>query len=72
MILAGAQGVQVASSLYKSGIPHLRQMNQELAGWMEGKSFEGIEDFRGQLSQNNIDNPAGLLRVQFMKYFAGK
>jgi dihydroorotate dehydrogenase (fumarate) len=72
MILAGAQGVQVASSLYKNGIPHLKQMNRELTDWMESKSFEGIEDFRGQLSQNNIDNPAGLLRVQFMKYFADK
>lgn len=72
MILAGAQGVQVASSLYKNGIPHLRQINNELSAWMESKNFEGIDDFKGQLSHHKMENPAGLLRVQFMKYFAGK
>lgn len=72
MLLAGAQGVQVASSLYKNGIPYLGKINKELSDWMESKNFEGINDFQGQLSHQNVDNPAGLLRVQFMKYFAGK
>jgi len=30
-----------------------------------------IGDFRGELSQANVKNPAAYERVQFMKYFRG-
>ncbi|NLX73781.1 MAG: dihydroorotate dehydrogenase-like protein [Bacteroidales bacterium] len=72
MIAAGAQGVQVASSLYKNGIAHISTLNRQLAEWMEKKEFGGLEQLRGILSHNNMENPAGLLRVQFMRHFAGK
>jgi dihydroorotate dehydrogenase (fumarate) len=39
---------------------------------MESKGFEGINDFRGMLSHNKINNPAAYMRVQFLKTFAGK
>lgn len=72
MLAAGAQGVQIASAMYKNGLSRLPAILQELSNWMESKGFEGIDDFRGMLSQNNINNPEGYMRVQFMKNFAGK
>lgn len=72
MILAGASAVQVASVLYKNGISHLRQMRKELSDWMEDKGYETIEQYKGKLSYFNANDPAGLLRAQFMRHFAGK
>lgn len=72
MILAGAQTVQVASSLYKNGIETIERYNHEIEKWMTKKGFESVDQFRGSLSQTNAQNPAGYLRVQFMKHFSNK
>ncbi len=70
MILAGAKGVQIASSLYKHGPQHISVMNNEIEKWMTQKGFNTIEEFRGKLSLANTPNPAGLLRAQFMEHFS--
>jgi len=72
MILAGAQVVQVASTLYKNGVDVIDRYNHELEKWMEKHEFEALADFRGSLSQSNANNPAGYLRVQYMKQFNQK
>lgn len=72
MILAGAQVVQVASTLYKNGVDVIDRYNHELEKWMEKHEFETLADFRGSLSQSNANNPAGYLRVQYMKQFNQK
>jgi dihydroorotate dehydrogenase (fumarate) len=68
-LLAGANAVQVVSSLYKNGKDHLRVMIKTLEKWMHGKGFTGIEQFRGKMSQAKSSNPVAYERVQFMKYF---
>jgi dihydroorotate dehydrogenase (fumarate) len=72
MLLAGAQTVQVASCLYKNGIPYLSELIKGMHEWMDEKGFANIDDVRGMLSQNQVANPAGYERLQFMKYFAKK
>lgn len=72
MLAAGAQGVQVASAMYRNGLSCLPEIIKGLSNWMESKGFEGINDFRGMLSHNKINNPAAYMRVQFLKTFAGK
>jgi dihydroorotate dehydrogenase (fumarate) len=71
-ILAGADAVQVVSSLYKQGIEYLEEMTDGLKSWMERHNYEKIDDFKGKMSQVNSPNPAEYERVQFMKYFEGK
>ena len=71
-ILAGADAVQVVSSLYKNGIEFISDMLQDVKVWMEKHGFEKIDDFKGKMSQVNSPNPAEYERVQFMKYFEGK
>ncbi|NOR75205.1 MAG: dihydroorotate dehydrogenase-like protein, partial [Draconibacterium sp.] len=68
-ILAGADAVQVVSTLYKNGINHISTMLDDLTNWMEKHGFENIEEFKGKMSQQNSPNPAEYERVQFMKYF---
>lgn len=72
MILAGAKVVEVASVLYKNGIHQLKSMNESLGCWMDEKGFASTDSFRGMLSYANNSHPAGLIRTQFMKHFAGK
>ncbi|WP_075590877.1 dihydroorotate dehydrogenase-like protein [Labilibacter marinus] len=72
MILAGASSVQVASTLYKNGFAHIQIMLQELSTWMTSKDFSNINQVKGLLSQSKSINPAGYLRIQFMKHFAEK
>jgi dihydroorotate dehydrogenase (fumarate) len=70
-LLAGAKAVQVASTLYKNGPQQIRVMLEDIKSWMSSKNFQSIPEFRGKLSQQNIDNPAAYERIQFMKYFRG-
>ncbi len=66
-LLAGAQIVQVASALLKNGIPYLSTMLRELESWMEAQGYETLEDFRGKLSQKNVDDPFAFERAQYVK-----
>ncbi len=70
-ILAGASAVQVASTLYKNGIPYLAKIVDDLKNWMDKKGYKKIDDFKGKLSQEQSVDPAFYSRIQFMKYFRG-
>ena len=65
--LAGAQIVQVASALLENGIPYLSIMLRELEGWMEASGYEGLHDFRGKMSQKEVDDPFAFERAQYVK-----
>jgi dihydroorotate dehydrogenase (fumarate) len=71
-ILAGANAVQVASTLYKNGKGQIAEMLNTLEAWMDKKKYSSLSDFRGKMSQAKSSNPAAYERVQFMKYFGGK
>ncbi len=70
-LLAGADTVQVVSAIYKHGPEYIKTMMDELTEWMTKKNFNSIEDYRGELSYKNINNPVAFERIQFMKYFGG-
>lgn len=68
-ILAGADAVQVVSTLYKNGPKHIGSMLTDLSHWMEENGYQNLNDFKGKLSQAKSSNPAAFERVQFMKHF---
>jgi dihydroorotate dehydrogenase (fumarate) len=70
-LLAGANAVQVASTLYKNGKGQIAELLNTLEAWMDKKSYTSLSDFRGKMSQAKSSNPAAYERVQFMKYFGG-
>jgi dihydroorotate dehydrogenase (fumarate) len=70
-ILAGADAVEIASTIYRNGSPYIRIMLADLEKWMDAKGFQSLNQFRGLLSQNKSNNPAAYERIQFMKYFRG-
>ncbi len=71
MLLAGAKAVQVCSTLYKNGVEYLEQMLKDIESWMAVHQHKTIDDFRGKMSLNKVDNPGAYERVQFMKHLAG-
>lgn len=66
-LLAGADAVMTASTLYKNGIPYLRMMNKELEDWMYLMGFDSIESFKGMMSQKNIPDPTAYERANYIK-----
>lgn len=70
LLLAGATTVQVTSALYKYGTGIINEMINGLEKWMSSHSFNTIDNYRGRMSQKNIENPANYERVQFMKLYS--
>lgn len=70
-LLVGATAVQVVSTLYKNGSGQINSLLAGLEKWMEEKSYDSIDDFRGKLSYQQAENPAAFERIQFMKYYGG-
>ncbi len=71
MLLAGADAVEIASTVYINGYDQIQIMTDELENWMISKKMNSIDAFKGMLSQSKTTNPAAFERVQFMKYFRG-
>ena len=70
-LLAGADVVMTASSLYKNGIPYLKTMNKELQAWMHSMGFDSIDKFRGSMSQQHISDPTAYERANYIKILEG-
>jgi dihydroorotate dehydrogenase (fumarate) len=70
-LLAGADVVMTASSLYKNGIPYLNTMNKDLESWMQRMGFDSIESFRGIMSQRHISDPTAFERSNYIKILEG-
>ncbi len=68
-LLAGAQVIQVASTLYRNGLGVVSELKKRLVSWMQEREYESLDDFRGMLSRESIKNPAAYDRVQFVKNF---
>jgi len=66
MILAGADTVQVVSTLYQNKIQHLQEMLKDMEAWMKNKNYNTIEDFKGKLSKKNSKDPFTYKRAQYV------
>ncbi|PLW92073.1 MAG: dihydroorotate dehydrogenase [Marinilabiliales bacterium] len=66
MILAGADAVQVVSTLYKNKIEHIGTMLADIEKWMNDKGYNNVHDFQGKLSQKYVDDPFAYKRAQYV------
>lgn len=67
-ILAGADAVQVVTTLYQNGISHIHTMVAELRTWMDKKGYATLKDCRGALSQRHVANPWAYTRGQYVAF----
>lgn len=70
-LLAGADVVMTASSLYKNGIEYLNDMNRDLDNWMNMMGFENLAAFKGSMSQQNVSDPTAYERANYIKILEG-
>jgi len=66
MILAGADCVQVVSTVYKNKIEYISTIIKDIESWMNSKNYSTLDDFRGKLSQMKIDDPFVYKRAQYI------
>ncbi len=65
-ILVGAKAVEICSTLFQNGIPHLAKIIDGLENWMKKHTFETLDDFRGK-SLDYQTTDARFERIQYMK-----
>jgi len=70
-LLAGAQTVQLASTIYRNGVEEITRILDGVQKWMQGKGYEEISQFRGILSQSESTQPEAYERLQYIKALTG-
>jgi dihydroorotate dehydrogenase (fumarate) len=65
-LLAGAQVVQLASVLVKSGIPQLGKILAGVEDWLDKHGLESVDSARGTVSQRAVQDPAAFERAQYV------
>jgi dihydroorotate dehydrogenase (fumarate) len=66
MILAGADCVQIVSTVYKNKIEYIGTILKDLETWMESKNYHTLEDFKGKLSNKKLNDPFVYKRAQYI------
>ncbi|MFO7655507.1 MAG: dihydroorotate dehydrogenase-like protein [Bacteroidales bacterium] len=66
MILAGADCVQIVSTVYKNKIEVIKTIVDDIQKWMEKKGYDKLSDFRGKLSNKTINDPFVYKRAQYI------
>ncbi len=67
LILAGADTVQVVSSLYRNKISHIRTMLEEVENWMKDKGYSNLKEIQGKLSKKKTKDPYVYKRAQYIE-----
>ena len=68
MLLAGADCVQIVSTVYLNQIEVITSMLKDIEKWMNSKGYKTIDSFRGKLSKKNSDNKLPYHRAQYMEF----
>ena len=66
-LLAGANVVQVVSTLFRNKIEYLSVILEDLEEWMNAKGYDSPADFRGNLSKDNNTDPWTYTRAKYIK-----
>jgi dihydroorotate dehydrogenase (fumarate) len=66
MILAGADCVQMVSTIYKNKVEYIKTILSDIQQWMESKGYAALEDFRGKLSNKKLNDPFVYKRAQYI------
>lgn len=67
MLLAGADCVQIVSTIYKHKPEQITTMLADIESWMGAHKFKSVSDFKGLLSRKNTANPYIYKRAQYIE-----
>ncbi len=66
MILAGADAVQAVGTFYKNKISYISKMLSDIENWMGHKGYKTLGDFKGKLSDQQLNDPFVYKRAQYV------
>lgn len=66
MILAGADAIQIVSTIYRNQPAVVSDILMDLNKWMDEKEYKTLDDFRGKLSRKNMKDPFAYQRAQYV------
>lgn len=66
MLLAGADCVQIVSTLYRNKIEQIEAIVLDIERWMDKKNYKTLSDFRGKMSKKNTLDPFAYRRAQYV------
>lgn len=66
LILAGADAVQVVSTIYLNKPEYIARILSDIEIWMAQKGYGHISDFQGRLSHKHVDDPFAYKRAQYI------
>lgn len=66
MILAGADVVQMVSTIYRNQPGVVSDILIDINKWMDDKGYKSLDDFRGKLSRKNLKDPFAYQRAQYV------
>jgi dihydroorotate dehydrogenase (fumarate) len=67
MILAGADVVQIVSTVYRNHPSVVSDILMDINRWMDEKGYKSLDDFRGKLSRKNMKDPFVYQRAQYVE-----
>ena len=67
MVMAGADVTMLCATLFKNGIGRLGEIRTEMSEWMEKRGYDSVEQMKGSMSHQSVDNPAAFERANYMK-----
>lgn len=70
-ILAGADAVQLCSTLYKNGEGVIGEILERITEFLNDNEFDSIEAIKGNLSQRYSEQPESYERLQYIKALVG-
>ena len=68
MILAGADCVEIVSTLYLNGIEVISSMVREIEKWMDSKQYDTVDSYKGKLSEKSAENQLSYKRAQYIDF----
>jgi len=66
-IMAGADTVQLVSTILRNGPLRLTTMLREMTRWLEEYEYKTIDDARGSMSYRKTPNPEAIERANYLK-----
>ncbi len=69
-ILAGADAVQIVSTVYKNKPGVVKEILEGITAWMDKKNYGSLGEFRGKLSRKKLTDPYVYQRAQYVDILA--
>lgn len=67
-LLAGADAVQMVSTIYQKGPQYITKIISSIEDWMQKKGYASLSQFKGKMSKKNLNDPYAYKRAQYVDF----